>query len=300
MIFSSFDRPSWRVLGKHWPNHEASRFVEAGGMRWHIQEMGQGPTVLLLHGTGAATHSWRGLMPRLAERFHVVAPDLPAHGFSDGPPFLRLSLPRIARVTAALVEELGIEPALAVGHSAGAATLMRMMLDKAIRPLGLVSLNGAFLPFEGMAGHIFPPLAKLLFVNPLAPRLFAMGGYDRTRVARLIHSTGSMLDDDGLRLYQLLLTTPGHVSGTLAMMANWDLEPLNRDMHKLAQPVLLVSGLNDRAVPPRVAHEVARYVKAAEVLDLPRLGHLAHEEDPGQVARIIAEFADKVGVSAAA
>lgn len=300
MTFSTFDRPSWRVLGKRWPNNEKSRFVEAGGMRWHVQEMGRGPTLLLLHGTGAATHSWRDLMPCLAEQFHVIAPDLPAHGFTDAPPFLRLSLPRVARVTAALVEELGVEPALVVGHSAGAATLMRMMLDKAIRPSGLVSLNGAFLPFEGLAGHIFPPLAKLLFINPFAPRLFAMGGYDRTRVQRLIRSTGSTLDEEGLRLYQLLLTTPGHVSGTLAMMANWDLEPLNRDMHKLAHPVLLVAAAMDRAVPPRVAHQVSQHVKAAEVMDLPGLGHLAHEEDPKRVTGIISDFADRIGVCAAA
>ena len=61
--------PNWERDGRDWPNREASRFVHAAGLRWHVQVMGSGPVVLLLHGTGAATHSWRDLMPKLAERW---------------------------------------------------------------------------------------------------------------------------------------------------------------------------------------------------------------------------------------
>ncbi len=53
------ERPDWAVEGRDWPHREASRFVEAAGLRWHVQEFGSpdAPTLLLLHGTGAATHS---------------------------------------------------------------------------------------------------------------------------------------------------------------------------------------------------------------------------------------------------
>ena len=71
MVLSVRDanRPDWAVEGRDWPHREASRFVEAAGLRWHIQEFGraEAPTLLLLHGTGAATHSWRGLAPLLAQ-----------------------------------------------------------------------------------------------------------------------------------------------------------------------------------------------------------------------------------------
>ena len=46
----------WSRDGGDWPNREASAFVEAAGIRWHVQRMGEGPPLLLLHGTGAATH----------------------------------------------------------------------------------------------------------------------------------------------------------------------------------------------------------------------------------------------------
>ena len=66
------DAPQWNRQGRDWPNRDASRFVTDGGVRWHVQVMGEGPVVLLLHGAGAATHSWRDLAPRLAQHAGVV------------------------------------------------------------------------------------------------------------------------------------------------------------------------------------------------------------------------------------
>ena len=71
------DRPNWSVEGRDWPNRAHSRFVAAGGLSWHVQRMGAGPKLLMLHGTGASTHSFRDLAPLLAEEFDVAAPELP-------------------------------------------------------------------------------------------------------------------------------------------------------------------------------------------------------------------------------
>ena len=65
------DALDWNRDGAAWPNHAVSRLVDAGGVRWHVQRMGRGPVLLLVHGTGASTHSWRALMPLLATRFDV-------------------------------------------------------------------------------------------------------------------------------------------------------------------------------------------------------------------------------------
>ncbi|MFI5243279.1 MAG: alpha/beta fold hydrolase, partial [Gemmatimonadales bacterium] len=79
------DTPTWVEMGARWPNGHASRFIDAGGQRWHIQIMGRGPALLLVHGIGAATHTWHELAPRLSARFTVIAPDLPGHGFTTAP-----------------------------------------------------------------------------------------------------------------------------------------------------------------------------------------------------------------------
>lgn len=282
---------SWSADGSDWPNHAASRFVDAAGYRWHVQVMGEGPVALLAHGTGSATHSWRALMPLLAEHFTVVAPDLPGHGFTEAPPLYRLSLASMARDLSALCRTLRVAPQLAVGHSAGAAILTRMSLDRSIEPKLIVSLNGAFLPFGGVAALVLSPLAKVLTFNPFVPRIFAWRGGDAAAVHRLIAGTGSAIDAEGERYYAKLVSNPGHVAAALQMMANWDLRPLVRDLPKLRSDLLLVAASNDRAVPPDVARRVHEMLPGAKLESVTGYGHLAHEEAPEKIAKIILDAA---------
>lgn len=285
------DRPRWEREGRDWPNRAASRFVDVDRLRWHVQIAGAGPVVLLLHGTGAATHSWRDLMPLLARDFTVVAPDLPGHGFTSGRPAGGLAMPAMARSVAALMTALELTPALIVGHSAGAAITARMAIDGAGK-VPMVGLNAALMPFPGLAAKIFPTLARMLFVNPFAPHIFAGIARQAGEAGRfLTRSTGSKVDAAGADLYGRLFATPGHCAGAITMMADWDLEALAADLPRLAAPVLLIHGDGDAAIPASSARAAVTLVPGATVDVLPGLGHLAHEEAPELVAARIVVFA---------
>jgi len=290
------DRRGWQRDGRDWPNREASRFVRAAGLMWHVQVMGSGPVLLLAHGTGAATHSWRALAPILARHFTVVAPDLPGHGFTETPATARLSLPGMAKSLQGLLQVLNMTPALAVGHSAGAAVLVRMTLDGQIAPRGLVSLNGAFVPLEGVPGQIFSPLAKLLVGLPLLPQIFAWRAKSDAAVRQILEGTGSRIDAQGVALYGRVIRNPAHAAAALGMMAQWDLHPLLRDIGRLKVPLLLIVGANDRAVPPAHAARVRDAVPGATLATMPGLGHLAHEERPENAAALILDFARQAAV----
>ena len=287
----------WSRDGADWPNRDASSFVEAAGIRWHVQKMGQGPQLLLLHGTGASTHSWRGLAPILARHFSVIAPDLPGHGFTQSPAAHRLSLPGMASDVTKLLRALDADPEIVVGHSAGAAVLARMCLDGKIAPRLLVSLNGAFMPFGGVAHHLFSPLAKLMVLNPLVPRVFAWQASTAGAVERLIQNTGSTLDPQGIALYRKLVRSPAHVAAALRMMASWRLEPLLHDLPRLAATLVLVTAANDRSISPAVAQQVREIFPQAIIERLPGLGHLAHEEQPQVIAQLIWRHAQAVADS---
>jgi magnesium chelatase accessory protein len=279
---------SWERDGADWPNRELSRFVEAGRIRWHVQEAGEGPVILLLHGTGAATHSWRSLWPLLLSHGRLVAMDLPGHAFTSRPD--DLSLNGMASAVGTLVKALGVEPDVVIGHSAGAAVAARMTLDGLIKPRLLVGIGGALEPFPGPAAFLFPGFAKLLFLNPLAPQLFAMtAGMPGEAKRFLARSTGSRIDADTARFYGRLFGNRGHVGSTLGMMASWDLVPLERDLSRLSSDVLLLHGTEDKAVPPRVSEDVARRVVRGRAVLLPGLGHLPHEEDAVAVATPLLE-----------
>lgn len=286
----------WERDGRTWPNREASGTVQAAGLAWHVQRMGSGPVLLLAHGTGASTHSWRDLAPALAAHFTVVAPDLPGHGFTARPEPRRLSLDGMSADLASLVDAIGLRPDLVAGHSAGAAILCRMVLDGRIAPAGIVSLNGALLAFRGLAGHLFAPLAKLLASNPVAAHVLAATMSGRRSVERLVRETGSTIDDRGLDLYHRLVRSPAHVGAALGMMASWDLDRLERDLPKLGIPLLLDVGGNDRSIPPSSADKVRRLVPGATVNERRGLGHLAHEERPAETAELIVRFARTIGV----
>lgn len=285
--------PRWDVEGRDWPSRAHSRFVDAARVRWHVQVMGQGPVLLLLHGTGAATHSWRALAPLLAEHFTIVAPDLPGHGFSTGWPVGGLSMPAMARAVRDLLAGMDMTPRIIVGHSAGAAIAIRMALDRLADPAAIVGLDVAILPFPGLGAKLFPSLARLLFVNPFAPHFFARLARTQGETARfLARSTGSRIDAEGVSFYERLFSTSDHCAGAITMMANWDLESLKRDLPRLQTRLLLVHGEADSAIPLSAAEEAAAMVKGAKVVPLAGLGHLAHEERPDEIAAMIVSFAE--------
>lgn len=292
-------RPDWRIEGRDWPHRHHSQFVQRGGIRWHVQKMGSGPALLLLHGTGASSHSFRALMPLLATRFTVVAPDLPGHAFSVAPPQFLPSLPATALALAELLNELQLAPAVAIGHSAGAAVLARLALDRFIKPQLLVGLGAAMVPFRGAAASWMSPAVRVLAQSRLAAQLLALKARDAGSVDRLIRSTGSVLDGTGLALYQRLASSPGHVAAVLAMLASWDLEPLFAELPALNVHFLHLAGSDDRAIPVAQLKEVAARTPRGRLLVVERSGHLLHEEQPAAVARLILTAVDTAAQAAA-
>jgi len=286
--------------GQDWPNREASRFVSAAGLKWHVQVMGVGPVVVLVHGTGASSHSYGDLAQILSKAFTVVVPDLPGHGFTELPPTSRLSLPGIAGDLAELLKILKLKPVIVVGHSAGAAILIEMCLDGLIAPDAVVSLNGALRPFGSLAGQFFSPLAKLLVRNPFVPRLLAWRADNPAAVDRLIRNTGSQLDPKGLGYYARLFRCESHVAAALGMMSQWDLFTFEKRLGALNTPLVLVAGSRDRAISPEDVFRVRERRRKAEIVMLRGLGHLAHEERPEEIAEIIVKVAHRSRVPAVA
>jgi magnesium chelatase accessory protein len=296
----------WERDGRDWPHRERSRHVAAAGLSWHVQhwpceaanpDQGPVPHVLLIHGTGAATHSWRTLAPLLARHADVLAFDLPGHGFTSTPAphwhTLQFSLPGMAAAVAELLHTVGFEPSLLVGHSAGAAIAVQLCLDGHVHPDAVIGLNAALLPMGGLVGPLFAPAARLLASSSRVPLWFAQRAHQPQVLQRLMDSTGSQIDATGMALYGRLVGNPVHAAGALAMMAHWDLYTLARALRRLQTPLQLVVGERDLTVRPEQAQRVWERMPASArrpVLRLPGLGHLAHEEDPQRVAEIVGQW----------
>ena len=270
-----------------WSLPDLSTRIVNGPHRWHVQIAGTGPDLLLLPGAGASTHTWRALIPELAKTHRVIALDLPGQGFTQSPNAKRSGLEEMAEDITALARSEGWTPAAIIGHSAGAAIAMR--LSQSLNVPKVIGINPALDNFDGVAGWLFPILARLLAANPFTANLFTLGA-SAARARRLIEGTGSKIDANALDYYTRLIGDRAHVNGALQMMAHWSLDGLLRDLPEIQAKVLFLTGANDTAVPPRVADEAAARLRQARVIRLEGLGHLAHEEDPGRILAEIQPF----------
>lgn len=267
--------------------------VLAGGLRWRVQRTGppasaSAPTLLLLHGTGSSLLSWQGCLPALAAQFQLVVPDLPGHGGTDAFADRSASLPRMAQAVGALLRALGLSPALAAGHSAGAAVMVQLALDGGLPAArGLLAVNGALEPLPGLMGLVAPAVARMASRSALLPDWVTRHAAQPRALGHLIASTGSRLDDAGVAHYRDLLRQPDHVRGVLDMLAHWRLEDLQARLPQLRLPLWLAAGLGDRTLAPVRSLELARRLKGARFVPLPGLGHLAHEEAPDEVVGLL-------------
>lgn len=287
--------PRWEDLRSRWPNAGASRFVTVGGIAWHLQVAGAGPVLLLVHGTGSASFSWGAVLPLLARRFTVVAPDLPGHGFTTAPSDVHLTLPGMALALASLLRHQDLTPAFAAGHSAGAAVLLRMAVDRSLTPAGLAGLAPALVPPPAAYRLLFAPLVhRLATTGFVASSAAALAGRDRL-VASLLDSTGSAVDPDRLRLYQEFFRSERHVHQVLTMMSVWSLTELVADLHRVPCPVTLLAGRRDYWVPLAPLRRLADRLPRHTFQEVEG-GHLFHEDRAPLAARLIEEAAARVGL----
>ena len=277
----------------HWPNRAASRSLRVGSLDWHVQVAGEGPTLLLLHGSGASAHSWADLLPRLAPHATVVAPDLPGHGFTSGAPLDSLSLPRMREALAALMHSLGLPaPVLVVGHSAGAALALRWALDAETAPRAVLGLNPSLVAPPTLYLQWVAPLLNPVATSSPVTSLLARVAGRLGLVDRLLASTGSAVPAQQRACYQQLFADPAHVRGAMGFMAAADLPALLPACAALRCPAVFVVGTRDHWVPiASLQSVISRYFEGAEVERWPG-GHLLHEEDPARAtARVLALLA---------
>ena len=289
----------WTTQEKEWPLSQLSRYSFVRPYKWHMVDT-QGsdkPILLLIHGTGASTHSWRHLVGLLEDSFRVIAIDLPGHGLTRSKDHNRSNLNHMANDIYSLLEKEGLRPKIIVGHSAGAALAFRLALDSKQGVKGVISINGVLDQyFSGLSSVFYPIVAKALAMNPLAAPLFAKINKLTNQTRRLNRMTGSKIDDESLRHYGKLFSDSNHLAGTLAMMSQWNLDDLNIDLPKFSQQSLFLIGKKDQMVSEKSLIGYAKKLKKSQIIIEPRLGHLMHEEEPKKIFDHLMVFNKKITI----
>ncbi len=286
--FSRKDGPITDTPPPDWPFREHSQFRELHGVRWHFQQMGQGPQLLLVHGTGGSVHSWHHCLATLAKSFRVTAIDLPGHGFTLVPEDVDArddlySLEGMARALAQLLRTIDVNPTLVAGHSAGVAVLLRMVLDAHIAPARLVGFNPALVAPPDFYVAFIAPILGTFFESRLVADSGAWIARSTGMIRTMLSSTGTALSPEDLARYELLCKRPQHVHAAMAMMSRWDLPKIVRDSVSLTTPVELIAGDNDRWVPYASLQRSVARLPSATLRAVAGAGHLLLEERPEEI-----------------
>lgn len=275
-----------------WPFRNASKLLLVDGIRWHYQQLGTGPDLLLVHGTGGSVHSWERCVEPLTSSFRVTLIDLPGHGFTLVPPDVdarrdSYSLEGMSRAVSSLLKTIGVSPRLVAGHSAGVSVLLRMVLDGQIAPQRIVGLNPALVAPPDFYVALIAPVLGAVFES----RAIADSGAWLARSTRIIQtmlgSTGTQLGPEALARYELLCARPEHVHAALTMMSRWDLPRVVRDTVALTTPLDLIAGANDRWVPYAALQKSVARIPRATLRAVSGAGHLLPEERPDEVVRAL-------------
>jgi magnesium chelatase accessory protein len=275
------------IIPADWPHRDCSFFVTTAGLRWHVQRAGRGPTVLLVHGTAGATHTWRSVLPMLTPWADVLAFDLPGHGFTTGATPDQLSLPGMTEAVTALLRTLDVQPCIAVGHSAGAAILLQLASFHEVDPQAVIGVNSALCSI-GALGQMLLPLSRAAFDIELVRSAAAAMLRDGTLARALLRSTGTVLDAAQEARYVSMLGDATRVGAVLRMMARWDLPALQERFPRVTVPVTLVHSRNEPWVPFDELVSVTQTLPMRSVVDVTPAGHLIPDEKPDRLADIIA------------
>jgi pimeloyl-ACP methyl ester carboxylesterase len=275
-----------------------SRFVEIEGIDVHYKVAGQGqPLLVLLHGFGSSVFSWREVMPRLAQFGTVVAFDRPAFGLTERPPADAwqganpYTVDAQVQLAVGLMDELGVERAILVGHSAGGGIAVLTSLQFPDRVQALILVSPAIYAGGGTPSWI-RPLLRLPQVRRLGPLVV------RWQVAQLERALPTAWHDPSKITPEVLAGYRKPLQVDNWDVAFWEFLSASRpvgvadQLDRVTMPALVVTGDDDTWVPTAQSVRLASELPNAELAVIPSCGHVAQEECPEQFLEAALGFLD--------
>jgi pimeloyl-ACP methyl ester carboxylesterase len=278
------------------------QFADVDGKKIFYREAGAqtAPAILLLHGFPTSSHMFRNLIPALAGRYHVVAPDLPGFGFSDAPDRkqFRYSFENLARVIDRFTQVVGLERYAIYVFDYGAPVGLRLALEHPERITAIISQNGN--AYEEGLSQGWNPIQKY-WQDPSAENRAALRGFLTAEATRSQYLHGvqkeNLVAPEAYTLDSALLARPGNDEIQLDLFLDYSsnvaLYPRFQEYFRAKRPPLLaVWGKNDPFFLPPGAEAFKRDIPAAEVRFYDT-GHFALETHHREIAEAIINFLER-------
>jgi len=267
-------------------NPEIAQSVLAAGIRTNAHDIGNGPPVLLIHGSGpgvSAWANWRLVMPELAKRSRVIAPDMVGFGFTERPVGQRYDMDTWVAQAVGLLDALDIERADLVGNSFGGALAMALTIRHPQRVRRLVLMGSVGVPFT------------------ITPGLDAVWGYTpsfqsmRSLLDLFAHDR-RLVDDELAQLRFEASIRPGFQESFSAMFPaprqRWvdAMTSSEADIRRIAHETLVIHGREDRVIPLANSFTLAQWIARAQLHVYAQCGHWTQIEHAARFAALVGHF----------
>ncbi len=270
---------------------EIGRSVVAAGIRTNYHDVGSGFPLLMIHGSGpgvSAWANWRLVMPALAERSRVIAPDMVGFGFTERPTDQKYDMDAWVAQAVGLLDALDIERADLVGNSFGGALALALAIRHPRRVRRLVLMGSVGVPFE-----ITPGLDAVWGYQPSLENMRALldlFAWDR-----------GLVNDELARLRYEASIRPGFQESFAAMFPaprqRWvdAMASAEADIRAIPHETLVIHGRHDRIIPLANSLTLAQWISRAQLHVFGRCGHWTQIEHSARFARLVGDFLAEAG-----
>lgn len=278
------------------------RFEQVGDVKVFYREAGNpdAPTVLLLHGFAASSFMYRDLIPKLADKYHVIAPDLPGFGFTESPARGKYAytFDQLAKTMTQFTEQLKLERYAMQVFDYGAPVGWRMAVANPTRISAIISQNGN--AYEEGLGKGWAPIQKY-WKEPTKANREALHDFPTPSSIKWQYLEGvrdpSLVAPDAIALESMLVARPGNAEVQLDLLLDYATNvarypEFQAYFRKHQPPLLAVWGQNDPFFLPAGAEAWKRDIPSADVRFYDT-GHLALETHGEEIGPLIRAFLDK-------
>lgn len=267
------------------------------GRTLHAVQQGRGEEVLLLHGAMTTHHDWlAGPAGALSEKARVTAIDRPGHGLSTRPRFVGTPREQATQIAEGL-DQLGVGPAIVVGHSFGALIALALAERFPDRVAALILIAPLVFPEPRLLEHGLIAPRSMPVVGPLISRFGRRSGLDRAAIEwiQAIMFSPAPVPDEWKRsfpydqvLHPDILVHEGEDAASMLPFS----PPGTIDLDRIGSPVHVLVGTEDRVVEQeRQGKALARLLRGGRLTEVEGAGHMLHHSHPDTVLRAVRESA---------